>query len=254
MTYIRPVLSTASICVVIPALNEGRIVIDTVTEVQAALEQFFSHYEIVLVNDASTDNTGSIMDELAARDSRIRVVHNQQNLGFGGAYKRGVGAAKCEYVIMVPGDNAFSTKSLKPIFSAVGKADIVIPVVSNTATRKLGRRIASRGFTVLINLLFGLRVGYYNGPVVHRSDLLRRISITTDGFAYQAEALVKLLKQGHSSIEVKTEVQEREIGKSKALKLKNLATVLGAVLHLLRECSNSGASGRAARRAVGTGS
>lgn len=246
-------LSNASISVVIPALNEGRIVGDTVSEVKAALEQHFSTYEIVLVDDASTDDTGLIMDELAAQDRRIRVIHNEHNLGFGGAYKRGIRAVQCQYVIMVPGDNAFSRKSLDPIFEAVGRADIVIPIVSNTEARKLGRRIASRGFTTIINFLFGLRVGYYNGPVVHKSDLLRRIEITTDGFAYQAEAVVKLLKMGCSFVEVKTQVTERAGGKSKALKLKNLKTVFLALVHLFEECHGSSSESRS-RRAAGSGS
>ena len=242
-----------SISIIIPALNEGQVVNDTVAEVTTAVERSFVNYEIVLVDDGSTDETGAIMDRLAAGNQRIRAIHNERNLGFGGAYKRGVGAVTQEYVIMVPGDNAFSAASLDPIFAAVGTADIVIPVVMNPEARTFGRRVASKGFTTLMNVLFDLKVGYYNGPVVHRLDLLRQISITTNGFAYQAEVLVKLLKRGYSFVEVSTEVLERSAGKSKALRLRNLKTVVAAVFHLWLECRNASTSPKPARPVAGTG-
>lgn len=224
-----------TISIVVPALNEEASIAAAVEQIVPAVENRFADWEIVLVDDGSTDATGAIMDKLAAGNPHLRVVHNEHNLGFGGAYKRGVAAARFEYVMMVPGDNEFPTEGLIPILDAVGKADMILPYVINPEVRPLFRRVASRVFTMLMNFLFGLRIKYYNGVVVHRTALVRQITITTDGFAYQAEALVKLLKKGTSYLELGTTLRECRGRNSKALKPKNLAVVVSSIVNIYRQ-------------------
>ncbi len=218
---------------IVPALNEEKNIELAVQQILIAAQDRFSDYEIVLVDDGSTDTTGNIMENMAAQNDKIHVIHNPHNLGFGGAYKRGLAAAKFDYVMLFPGDNDVHAAGLVDVLSAVGKADIVIPYVINSHVRSYFRRSISLGFTTLVNLLLGLRVRYYNGLVIHRADLLRQISITSDGFAYQAEILVKLLKRGNSYIEIGFLIDKRKMGKTKIFKPKNLLSVMGTILHLL---------------------
>jgi hypothetical protein len=84
-----------------------------------------------------------------------------------------------------------------------------------------------------LNWLFWLDVRYYNGAVLHRTELLRTVDIITNGFAYQAEALVKLIARGASYIQCHVRIQERTAGRSSALKLKNQFSVLATIAHLL---------------------
>jgi glycosyltransferase involved in cell wall biosynthesis len=226
-----------TISVVVPALNEEANIALAVREIIEALGQaHFSDWEIVLVNDGSTDRTASVMERLATENPRIRVVHNGSNLGFGGAYKSGLAAATLEYVIMVPGDNELPATGLLPILEAVGKADIVVPYWINTETRSWLRRLASYGFTAIMNVLFGLRLKYYNGTAVHRTKLVRQITINSNGFDYQAEALIKLLRRGCSYVQVGTSLGQRRAGTSKALRPKNVIIVLTSIARLFREC------------------
>src|SRR5262249_57981195 len=74
-------------CFVVPCFNEGDNVGPTVGSIRAAMRGR-SDYEIILVNDASTDRTLERMQALAAEDPRIRVLDNPSNLGFCGSYKR----------------------------------------------------------------------------------------------------------------------------------------------------------------------
>ena len=224
--------SLPTFCFVIPCFNEQDNVGPTVGSVREAMGSR-GDYEIVLVNDASTDRTLERMQALAAADPRIRVLDNPSNLGFGGSYKRGARAATATYVMMLPGDDGFPAQSITEIVSHAGEADMIIPIVTNPGARSWLRAFASKGFTTLLNWMFWLNVGYYNGAVLQRNELLRGIEITTNSFAYQAEALVKLIARGATYEHCHVRIQERAAGRSSALSLKNQIAVWRTILHLL---------------------
>jgi dolichol-phosphate mannosyltransferase len=217
---------------VIPCFNEDRNISATVASVREGMRTH-DEYEIILVNDASTDRTLECMQALAAGDPRIRVLDNPSNLGFGGSYKRGARAATATYVMMLPGDNGFPGQSIAEIVSHAGEADIIIPIVTNSGARGWSRAFASKGFTTLLNWMFWLNIGYYNGAVLQRNELLRTIEITTNSFAYQAEALVKLIARGATYKHCYVSIQERAAGRSSAFSLKNQIAVWRTILHLL---------------------
>ncbi len=182
----------------------------------------FSSYEILVFDDGSTDATGAIAEELATSNPNIKVVHNPKNMGLGYNYSRGVQLARMDYLVMFPGDNQFSRTSMGRILDLVGKADTIVPYTSNSWVRPLWRRIVSRGFVLVMNFLFGLRLRYYTGTVVHRSQLVKAVPITTCGFAYQAEVLIRLIKSGHRYLEVGAPIRERPFGRAKFLTARNV--------------------------------
>lgn len=226
---------------VVPALNEEGNIEATVKTVLEAGGHSCQDFEIILVNDGSTDRTGPIMDEVAARHKTVRVVHNERNLGYGGAFKRGAAVAQREFVVRVCADNVTPAESLEKILSQTGKADLVLPYLTNPEFRPWGRRFGSWGFTTLINLLFGQRVRYYNHCVVFRRENLTAITIMTNGFVYQAEAVVKLLKAHCSYVEVGIYDVPRAHGRSSALRPKNLLNCFRAVYALVWEVRRPGA-------------
>jgi glycosyltransferase involved in cell wall biosynthesis len=219
---------------VIPCYNEEENVGATVASARSAMGGR-EDYEIILVNDASIDRTLERMQELAGADPRIRVVDNPSNLGFGGSYKRGLSFATATYVMMLPGDDGFPAQSIAEVLAHIGEADIIIPIVTNTGARTRFRALTSRSFTALLNWLFWLKVGYYNGAVLQRTELLRTVEITTNSFAYQAEALVKLIAKGATYKHCFVRIQERPAGASSALRMKNQIAVWKTILHLVAE-------------------
>lgn len=218
---------------IVPALNEEDNLHDTVDEIHRAAEGI-EQFEIVIVNDGSTDNTAAIMNELAASNPHIRVIHNQRNIGLGGAYKIGVAAARMPYVMMVPGDNNHPAEGIIPILQCRGRADIIIPYVSNPEARSVTRRFISLLFVRLINILFGLRVRYYNGLVLHHRELVQGLTIETDGFTYQTEALVKLLKRGASFIQIAVPIASHGDRNTRAFRSRNILAIMRTLVLLLR--------------------
>jgi len=216
----------SSITFVVTALNEEEHIVPSVETVVAAATQLGCDYEILLVNDGSTDATPQIIDRLAASDYHIRPVHNPRNLGLGGAYKRAVTFATKEHVMWICGDNSETAEHIVHIASHVGVADIIVPVLKAGRQRPFLRRLTSRTFTSIVNLLFGLRIGYYNGNVIHRTRLIQAVPIRTNSFAYQAEALVKMLRARCSYVEVPYSSRTYDGLFSNAMKPKNLFAVV----------------------------
>jgi dolichol-phosphate mannosyltransferase len=222
-----------TLSVIIPALNEAGNLSGTVATVQAAIAGRFEDYEILIFDDGSTDGTGPLADTLAAADPHIRVTHNGRNRGFGYNYCRGLELARMQYVALVTGDNEVQRDSIIAIFALVGRADIVAPYQADSLVRPLYRRALSSGYTWFMNLLFGLDLKYFNGPAVHRTELARSVPITTFGFAFLSEIMVRLVRSGCSYVEVAMEPRPRDYGRSKAVSLKNALTVVKTVGLLL---------------------
>ena len=223
----------SSITVIIPAYNEAGNLPATLAEIVPLIAKHFPDHEIFIFNDHSSDDTGKIADEAARKNPRIKVIHNPANMGLGYNYKTGVRMATKDYVIMVPGDNEITSESYEAMFRALDEGkDIVIPHTVNTEIRPLGRRFFSRAYTILLNSLFGLNVKYYNGTVIHKRPLIQSVRIETDGFGYQAEALVKLIKSGHTYADVGMVLKERAYGESKAFDLRNVYRVVKSILDL----------------------
>jgi len=229
-TVLKPTLS-----VIIPALNEEANIAAAVQEVLLAVGDRFADYELLLFDDGSRDQTGAIMDKLAAGNPHLRVTHNAAPRNLGGVYKQGVALARFEYVTWAPGDNENPAGALVPVYEAIGKADIVVPYPANMRDRPLARQVVSRSYTLLMNLLFGHWLPYYNGTAVFPASSLRRIEIRTSSFAYQSEVLVKLLRLGKNCVTVGINIQPRPDRPSKAFRWRNVVTVLKAVVCLFGE-------------------
>jgi len=225
----------ATITLIVPALNEQELITPTVQQIVACTDGRFVDYELLLINDGSTDATGELMERLARANPRIRVIHNGKNLGLGYSYRIGVAEARFEYVMLLCGDGGMPASSLPAIFERIGTADIVVPYVRNLRQIKTPVRfLLSRTYTTLLNALFGLKLRYYNGLAVHRVDLVRAVDVTSDGFGFQGEILVKLLKAGCSFVQVGVEGAEKT-QRSSALRLSSIASVTRTLLSLLWE-------------------
>jgi len=198
-----------------------------VREAVGARGDRFRDYELLLFDDGSTDRTGAIMDDLAAADpAHVRVTHNPTSRNLGGVYKQGIALARMDYILMVPGDNENPGHALQAPFDAIGGADIVLPYPVNSAVRGFARYTVSRIYVGLLNRLFGLRVRYYNGTVIHRTANLKTLPIKTSSFAYQAEILIKLLCAGKSFVEVPIRIDPPKEGRrSRAFRWKNMVQV-----------------------------
>jgi glycosyltransferase involved in cell wall biosynthesis len=223
-----------SISVLVTAMNEEgnlRTVIDSVTR---AVAPRFPTYEIVIIDDGSTDRTPEIAGSLAAENPRIRVHRNPRNLGLGRSYRIGIDLASNEYISWVAGNGLVPLEALQRIYDRVGERDMVVSYIVRDV-RDFKRRAMSRVFTASMNLLFSLNMRYYTGPCVYKSEVAKRLPSRARGSLFVAELLVRLLRARQTYVEVGLQPLPRSSGSSKTFRLKNVIDVFVSVLRLFWE-------------------
>ncbi|HLW59031.1 MAG TPA: glycosyltransferase family 2 protein [bacterium] len=225
MTTSRPSLS-----IFVPAHNEARNLEGAIHDIVAATQPGLTDYEILLVDDGSTDGTAEVAEGLARDNPRIRVIHNRSKEGIARGYRTALGLATKEYFGFLPGDREVHADSIRAIFDAVGSSDLIIPYHANREARAWHRRVMTWVCTTLLNTLFGHHLHYYQGPTVYPTQLAMALPSRSTGFFFLTEMLVHALDGGRSFIEVGLIHQERAFGKSKAITFRNIRMALAVIL------------------------
>ncbi|MBI2062861.1 MAG: glycosyltransferase family 2 protein [Candidatus Yanofskybacteria bacterium] len=244
-----------SVSVVMPAHKEAGNLEGAVGYVTDNMNIFIQNgkvvdWEIIIVDslepDGSSDGTPELADKLARQNQHIRVIHNQAFVNLGFKYKQGLAMARFGYFMMVPGKNTLHGDSLKNLFGCLEHADVVIGYQADMSRRPFGRRLISKTFTVFMNLIFGLRLRYYNGTTIIPTQILRELNPDADDFAYMAEILVMLLKKyrlSYAEAPFYTRGR-RKYGRTNATRIDNVISVAKTVLKLIKKVYFSGRMGR----------
>lgn len=224
-----PPRMTASLSVLVPALNEEEHLDVTVSGLVRVLECAVANFEVVIVDDGSTDGTTAVAERLARSDSRVRMLRNERNMGLGYSYTRGVREATRSHFVYVPGDNSWPEASIALILRHLGTADVITSYATNPEVRVGYRRLVSSLYTRVLNLLFGFSMRYYNGLTIYPREFLLARPATTWGFGFQAQTLLNALDSGLSVVEVGALIDESAGSKSRALTVRNVLSVLKTV-------------------------
>jgi glycosyltransferase involved in cell wall biosynthesis len=220
-----------TISILLPAFNEVGSLAQAVADIEAAVADF-DDYEIIVVDDGSSDGTAAVADELAATRPRVRVVHHVVNRGLAAAYRTGLDQAGMTYVTFMGADAEIPSDSIREIVSLTGSAGLVIPYHGTPTARPWSRRLLTWVSTEQVNLLFGWRHRYYQGPVVYPTTLAQALPREIDGFFFATEMLVHALAAGYTWVEVPLRHRERTGGQSKAVKIRNIFKAEMAILTL----------------------
>lgn len=226
---------TKDITILIPAYNEEKNITDVVKQLERVVPNYTPDYEILILDDGSTDRTKDIADGLAKKNKQIRVIHHTKNLGFGATIKEGIAEAKKTYITGLPGDNDTAITLIEDFLQQLGSADLLIGVMTDNTERSPIRRVLSGTFVIVMNALFGLQLTYYNGYIACKTALLRSIPMKSDGFAIFAEMKVRLLSRGVTHKEIPFAHIGRKHGQSKAVSWKSFLQTLRTIGILLRD-------------------
>lgn len=207
--------------------NEQDNIIGTLETLVEALRKTVPSFDIIVVDDASKDETVPRVRKFMSEHPElpVRLLLNGHNEGVANNYAEAAFRAKGEWYRMICGDNVEPVETLETIFKAVGKTEVVVPYTVEIRGRSTFRRLLSKTYTALVNAISGYRMHYYNGLLVTRTDYVRRWHSNSHGFGFQADLLTRLLSKNLTYEEVPVYGNERLTGESKALTMRNLASV-----------------------------
>jgi len=219
-------LSSNSLSIVIPALNEARNLKRTITDLMNTLTTRGIEWEIILVDDGSRDETANLADSLASGEARIKVIHHLRPMGIGCCFRDGLRISNKSAITWLPAEGENDPNELIKYFNLLEQVDIIVPFVLNTSLRSLYRRILSKLYVLIINISFGTRFNYTNGNVIYRRKVFDIIKCRSNGFFFQTECLVKAIHSGFDFVEVPVRLRKRISEHSKAVSLKSFCNVV----------------------------
>lgn len=228
-----------SISVFFPCYNEQDNVERTVKCALSVLEELKADFEVIIVDDGSIDATGRLADEIAGRDSRVKVVHHQPNRGYGAALKSGFQASTKKLVFYTDGDGQFDIYEMPPLLPLMKEFDIVSCYRLNRQDSII-RRINGWGWTQLVCLLFGMKVRDIDCAFkLYRKEIFDNIELSSDGALIDAEILARAVRKGYTITQKGVHHFPRTAGEQTGAKLKVILRAFRDLIILSREIRHS---------------
>ena len=206
------------VSVMLPAYNEAYHIKNNIEETIRTFDDFGCDYEIVIIDDGSSDNTFEIATEVSKKHSRLIVKRNLSNFGKGRAIKKGFRYTSGKYVIFLDADMELHPGQLQTFFDIMrlDDADVVIGSKmhpNSKITYPLHRKIISRVYFLLVKLMFGMPIhDTQTGLKLFKAEVLEKVlpKILVKEFAYDLEILVNAHHLGYRIAEAPVIVDSKK--------------------------------------------
>ena len=210
-----------NVSVVIPVHNEqGNLpkLLNHLIKLKGTLKNF----EIIVVDDYSSDKTGEIANRYSKKYKNVRVLHRSRGInGMGAALKDGTKAAKGKYIVWIMGDNSDDSTTIPKL---IEKLKNNYDVVVGSRYMKGGSRgdtdaikaMLSAGYTFVARLIFGIKIhDVTNGFRAFKKEIFNSLKLECNDFAISPEFAIKSYLKGYKLGEVPTVYANRKAGQSK---------------------------------------
>ena len=224
-----------SLSVFILTYNEEGNIKSTVTKAKAVLQKYVENWEILIVNDGSTDRTKEISEELSMEDERIKVFNHEVNRGYGASLKSGFYNAKYPWIVFTDSDGQFDFSEINSFFEKQQEtnADLVIGYYKKRKVSKF-KIITSRMWEIAVMILFGLHVhdidcGF---KLVSKTVIDKIPKLESERGAFiSSEFLIKAKKSGFKIVEIPVTHLPRVQGKGTG---RNIKVIIQSFVDLLK--------------------
>ena len=220
--------------------NEELLVEDFLNRAVSLLENTIEDWEIIFVNDGSTDKTGEILNAYALKEPRVKPIHNEQNLNVGKSCRRAIMSATKEYFFWQTVDWSYDLSNLR-IFLELLKHYSVVVGIRPTPIRNLSYvplvrsayRVKNRSDTIrkavisltnyyLLRILFGVPFQDFQNVSFYPSKLVQSSVLRGESSFLSPECLLRTYEKGASFLEVPIKFLPRTVGKAKGTTITSI--------------------------------
>lgn len=221
----------SALSVVVPVYNEASTLRQVLDECAQSLESDGIGYEIVVVDDGSTDGSSEIAESWCARPS-ARLVRHGRNRGFGQALQSGVAAARHPWVMLVPSDRQLPASEIARLWRARRPGSVVCGVRVGRQD-PIFRKAVSWIYNRASRVALGLEAQDLGWVKLYEREFLARVPLLTTGPAIDTEILVHAKRKGLATVNVPVGHFPREHGESK-IRLRHGLRILKDLMRIAR--------------------
>ena len=234
-----------------PAYNDSGTIASMVIRAVQAASELTPDFEVIIVNDGSSDATAAIADELAKTYPNVRVVHHPRNRGYGGALQTGFRSATKELIFYTDGDAQYDPAELAVLWAKMGPATDLVNGYKISRSDPLHRIIIGRLYHHIVSVLFGLTVRDVDCDFrLMRRSIFERIQLDKTSGVICLEMMKKIQDAGFRIAEVPVHHYHRAFGKSQFF---NFRRILKTAIDVMRLWFTLVVRGQHRRRAAAAG-
>ena len=198
-----------------PAYNDGGTVASLVIRAVQVARSLTPNYEVIVIDDGSTDSTSIIADELVRIYPTVRVVHHPANQGYGGALRTGFASATKEVVFYTDGDAQYDPAEMALLWRRMVPGVDLVNGYKISRSDPLHRIIIGRAYHYVVKALFGLRVRDVDCDFrMMRRSIFERVRLEKSSGVICLEMMKKIQDAGFVLAEVPVHHYHRAYGKS----------------------------------------
>lgn len=224
------------ISIFFPAYNDAGTIATMIAAADMTVRTITDDYEIIVINDGSRDYTGELLNEMATKYDRLRVIHHTKPSGYGGVLRAGFSLATKEYIFYTDGDAQYDPRELALLVSLMKPEVDVVNGYKISRGDPLYRKVIGKSYHFAMKTLFGLKLRDVDCDFrLMRRCIFDVVELTRSSGGICVEMMKKIQDAGFNIIETPVHHYHRSYGGSQFFNFRRIARTLYDIYGLWKE-------------------
>jgi len=221
----------SSVSAFFPAYNDAGTIPTMILRALQTLAEVADDYEVVVINDGSSDDTARILDDLVQHYERLRVIHRSQPSGYGGVLRAGFAAAAKDWIFYTDGDAQYDARELALLAQAVQDGVDMVNGYKIKRRDPFHRVVIGLAYQYFVKYLFGLKIRDVDCDFrLMRRTIFDEVTLESTTGTITFEMVKKIQDAGYHMVEVPVHHWYRQYGESQFFNFPRVARTLAALV------------------------